>query len=303
MQKPKSIFTFLKQNKISISLILLILVLIFSLFYQEKIFKEKTEDSKQLNSLNIQFIEQKNILRDELDDLVDEHDELLEEYGDLNNQLFEKDSLIQNQIAEIKSLIRNQQDLKQARIKIENLKRISKKYFADIDSLFYVNERLSSEKDSVIKVNKNINWKNYKLIKQNVQLSDQVNKGSVLEVFNVLVEAFRFRGTGKEVSTRSAEKTQIIRACFNISANQIAKSGTKSVQLQYVNPRGEIVFSVDSIFSNENQYSVYESIDYLNKEVELCIDWQRNKMLVEGNYILKIFIDDLFLAETKFNLR
>ena len=43
---------------------------------------------KNQMDLKIQFIEQKNILRDELDDLVDEHDELLEEYGDLNNQLF-----------------------------------------------------------------------------------------------------------------------------------------------------------------------------------------------------------------------
>ena len=65
--------------------------------------------------LKIQFIEQKNILRDELDDLIDEHDDLLEEYGDLNDQLFQKDSLIQKQIAEIRNLIRTQNDLKEAR--------------------------------------------------------------------------------------------------------------------------------------------------------------------------------------------
>jgi len=258
---------------------------------------------KKQMDLKIQFIEQKNIIRDELDDLVDEHDELLEEYGDLNNQLFEKDSLIQNQIAEIKSLIRNKKDLKEARIKIENLKRISKRYLADIDSLFYINERLASEKDSVIKVNKNINWKNYTLNKKNVQLSDQVNKGSVLEVSNISVEALRFRGTGKEVPTRSAQKTQILRSCFNISANQIAKSGQKSLCIQYLNPRGEILNSTDSVNINQVQYSFTDSINYLNKDLEICIDFERNKMLIEGNYVLKVFIDDLFLAESKFNLR
>ena len=56
----------------------------------------------------------------------------------------------------------NKKDLKEARFKIEKLKKISKRYLADIDSLFYINEKLSSEKDSVIKVNKNINRKNYK---------------------------------------------------------------------------------------------------------------------------------------------
>ena len=296
MQYFKSIFTYIKNNKLLVALFILILLLISSLFYQ-------SESMKKQMDLKIQFIEQKNIIRDELDDLVDEHDELLEEYGDLNNQLFEKDSLIQNQIAEIKSLIRNKKDLKEARIKIENLKRISKRYLADIDSLFYINERLASEKDSVIKVNKNINWKNYTLNKKNVQLSDQVNKGSVLEVSNISVEALRFRGTGKEVPTRSAQKTQILRSCFNISANQIAKSGQKSLCIQYLNPRGEILNSTDSVNINQVQYSLADSINYLNKDLEICIDFERNKMLIEGNYVLKVFIDDLFLAESKFNLR
>lgn len=296
MQYFKSIFTYIKNNKLLVALFILILLLISSLFYQ-------SESMKKQMDLKIQFIEQKNIIRDELDDLVDEHDELLEEYGDLNNQLFEKDSLIQNQIAEIKSLIRNKKDLKEARIKIENLKRISKRYLADIDSLFYINERLASEKDSVIKVNKNINWKNYTLNKKNIQLSDQVNKGSVLEVSNISVEALRFRGTGKEVPTRSAQKTQILRSCFNISANQIAKSGQKSLCIQYLNPRGEILNSTDSVNINQVQYSLTDSVNYLNKDLEICIDFERNKMLIEGNYVLKVFIDDLFLAESKFNLR
>ena len=296
MQYFKSIFTYIMNNKLLVALFILILLLISSLFYQ-------SESMKKQMDLKIQFIEQKNIIRDELDDLVDEHDELLEEYGDLNNQLFEKDSLIQNQIAEIKNLIRNKKDLKEARIKIENLKRISKRYLADIDSLFYINERLASEKDSVIKVNKNINWKNYTLNKKNIQLSDQVNKGSVLEVSNISVEALRFRGTGKEVPTRSAQKTQILRSCFNISANQIAKSGQKSLCIQYLNPRGEILNSTDSVNINQVQYSFTDSINYLNKDLEICIDFERNKMLIEGNYVLKVFIDDLFLAESKFNLR
>ena len=296
MQYFKSIFTYIKNNKLLVALFILILLLISSLFYQ-------SESMKKQMDLKIQFIEQKNIIRDELDDLVDEHDELLEEYGDLNNQLFEKDSLIQNQIAEIKNLIRNKKDLKEARIKIENLKRISKRYLADIDSLFYINERLASEKDSVIKVNKNINWKNYTLNKKNIQLSDQVNKGSVLEVSNISVEALRFRGTGKEVPTRSAQKTQILRSCFNISANQIAKSGQKSLCIQYLNPRGEILNSTDSVNINQLQYSLTDSVNYLNKDLEICIDFERNKMLIEGNYVLKVFIDDLFLAESKFNLR
>ena len=291
---------FLKKaisNKAILFLFSVIVFLIFYLFYQK-------DNMKKQMDLKIQFIEQKNILRDELDDLIDEHDDLLEEYGDLNNQLYQKDSLIQEQIAEIRNLIRTKNDLREARLKIENLKRIAQNYIKDIDSLFYVTERLSIEKDSVIKVNKDINWKNYKLNKTNLQLSEKVNKGSTLKIKDISVEPFRYRSTGKEVSTRSAEKAQTLRACFYISANLIADSGSKKISVQYIDPDNTILSGSDTILNNELvMYSSSTYVEYINQQLFVCIDWQRFIPLKEGDYLVKIFIDDLFTAESQFKLR
>lgn len=287
----------LKNNKLIVLLFIIVTVLVFFLFYQKKTMEHQMD-------LKIQFIEQKNILRDELDDLIDEHDDLLEEYGDLNEQLFQKDSLIQEQISEIRNLIRTKNDLKEAREKIDNLKRIAQNYVKDIDSLYYVTERLSSEKDSVIKVNKDINWKNYKLNKTNIQLSEKVNMGSTLKIKDITVEPFRYRSTGKEVSTRSASKTQTLRTCFYISANLIADPGKKEVLIQFVNSRNEILSSSDTILNNEGtMFSSKTSIEYKNKQEFVCLDWQRYIPLEEGEYIVKIFIDDVFTSETDFKLR
>jgi hypothetical protein len=259
---------------------------------------------EQQMDLKIQFIEQKNTLRDELDDLIDEHDDLLNEYGDLNNQLFQKDSLIKKQIIEIRSLIRNKNDLQSARVKIENLKRISQNYIKDIDSLFYITERLSLEKDSVIKVNKDINWKNYKLNKTNIQLSEKVNKGSTLKVKDISIEPFRYRGTGKEVSTRSAEKTQTLRACFYISANLIADSGIKEVFIQYIDSDDKIISGSDTIMNDEKIiFSAKTDIDYKNQQSFVCLDWQRYIPLKEGEYRIKIYIDNEFSGDSEFKLR
>ena len=287
----------LKNNKLIVLLFIIVTVLVFFLFYQKKTMEHQMD-------LKIQFIEQKNILRDELDDLIDEHDDLLEEYGDLNEQLFQKDSLIQEQISEIRNLIRTKNDLKEAREKIDNLKRIAQNYVKDIDSLYYVTERLSSENDSVIKVNKDINWKNYKLNKTNIQLSEKVNMGSTLKIKDITVEPFRYRSTGKEVSTRSASKTQTLRTCFYISANLIADPGKKEVSIQFVNSRNEILSSSDTILNNEGtMFSSKTSIEYKNKQEFVCLDWQRYIPLEEGEYIVKIFIDDVFTSETDFKLR
>ena len=287
----------LKKNKLIVLLFIIVTVLVFFLFYQKKTMEHQMD-------LKIQFIEQKNILRDELDDLIDEHDDLLKEYGDLNEQLFQKDSLIQEQISEIRKLIRTKNDLKEAREKIDNLKRIAQNYVKDIDSLYYVTERLSSEKDSVIKVNKDINWKNYKLNKTNIQLSEKVNMGSTLKIKDITVEPFRYRSTGKEVSTRSASKTQTLRTCFYISANLIADPGKKEVLIQFVNSRNEILSSSDTILNNEGiMFSSKTLIEYKNKQEFVCLDWQRYIPLEEGEYIVKIFIDDVFTSETDFKLR
>ena len=291
---------FLKKaisNKAILFLFSVIVFLIFYLFYQK-------DNMKKQMDLKIQFIEQKNILRDELDDLIDEHDDLLEEYGDLNNQLYQKDSLIQEQIAEIRNLIRTKNDLREARLKIENLKRIAQNYIKDIDSLFYVTERLSIEKDSVIKVNKDINWKNYKLNKKNLQLSEKVNKGSTLKIKDISIEPFRYRSTGKEVSTRSADKAQTLRACFYISANLIAEAGSKKISVQYIDPDNTILSGSDTILNNELvMYSSSTYVEYINQQLFVCIDWQRFIPLKEGDYLVKIFIDDLFTAESQFKLR
>ena len=275
MNRLLNFISSLKSKKVIIFLFFMIFILVFFIFYQKK-------NMEQQMDLKIKFIEEKNILRDELDDLIDEHDELLDEYGDLNNQLYQKDSLIQQQIVEIRNLIRNKNDLNKARVKINNLKRISQNYIKDIDSLFYVTERLSLEKDSVIKVNKNINWKNYKLNKTNIQLSEKVNKGSTLKIKEISVEPFRYRSTGKEVSD----------------------AGEKEILIQYIDPKNKILSGSDTII-NEQQiiFSAKADVQYSNQQSFVCIDWQRYILLVEGDYRLKIFIDNIFTAESQFHLR
>ena len=80
MNKIRSLWSEPSSRKAILFFGFIILVLIASLFFQKNKMNEQME-------LKIQFIEQKNMLRDELDDLIDEHDELLDEYGDLNNHL------------------------------------------------------------------------------------------------------------------------------------------------------------------------------------------------------------------------
>jgi len=280
---------------------LIFIIILSASFYMQK---SKTEQQMQLK---VQFIEQKNMLRDELDDLIDEHDDLLDEYGDLNEQLHEKDSVIQQQIAEIRNLIRTKSDLNEARKKIATLKDISKKYIANIDSLLTVNEVLTFEKDSVVNVNKDINWKNYKLNKQNEKLAEKVSKGSVLEVLDVEIEAIRYRNTGREVVTTRANKVQKIRTNFTVAANQISDAEMKTVYMQIINENGELIQG-NELHKTIVADSVVEctsaaDFEYNNIEMEHWIEWERVQILLPGIYFVNLIIEGNIADKTTLKLR
>jgi hypothetical protein len=300
VNKFKELWLDAGNRKVIILFFGIVLLLIASLFFQQN----KMEQQMQLK---VQFIEQKNMLRDELDDLIDEHDDLLDEYGDLNEQLHDKDSVIQHQIAEIRNLIRTKSDLSEARRKITTLKDISKRYLANIDSLLVVNEVLVLEKDSVVKVNKDINWKNYKLNKQNKKLAEKVSKGSVLEVFGMEVETIRYRSTGRELATKYAKKVQKVRTCFSVAANSISDAEIKTIYLQIVYGGGKLVLGTDTLTTivADSSYSCTSSaeFEYNNIEMTHCFEWERVQVLSPGMYQVNLIIEGSIAAQTNLKLR
>lgn len=289
-----------KRKGLYILLIIVVALIVF-IFLQEK-------KTKKQQAIKMQFIEEKNALRDDLDDLIDEHDNLLDQYGDLNIQLGERDSTIRSQIAEIRNLIRTKEDLKIAKEKMEILKSISIRYLADIDSLYTINVQLHNENDSVIKVNKNINWKNYKLNKENKQLMDKVNKGSVLEVGYILVQALKYRNSGKEVETAKASKVINIRTTFNIEYNPIAEKGPKTIYLRFLSPDKNLLVNTNRTHNfvaekGELKYSISKQFQYENKELPFSIDFKRRDPLKEGQYIAEVYIDGFLAGTNKFYLK
>ena len=290
-----------KPNRKGFYILLVIVIgLLGAIFLQQRKIKKE-------QAIEMQFFEEKNALRDDLDNIIDMHDDLLDEYGELNEQLLVKDSLIQEQIAEIRNLIRTKSDLKEARKKIETLKSISKRYVENIDSLLVLNEQLTIEKDSVISVNKDINWRNYKLNKQNEQLAETVNKGSVLKLYNMEVEAIKHKITGKEARTKYAKKTQKIRVCFSILANSIAKAETKTVYMQLIDNNGVVITGNKNmsirISDNQEIHTDSSEFNYDNIEMIHCFEWERVHMLTSGYYLINLILEDKVALQTTLKLK
>ena len=49
--------------------------------------------------------------------------------------------------------------------------------------------------------------------------------------------------------------------------------------------------------------TTYSEFNYQNREIELCVDWERGDPLVEGKYKILFFIEGKLVSASTFNLR
>lgn len=289
-QPTKTIFKDPKTKRIIIILGIAVLLLLISLIWQSMQFEKQV-------ALKTQFIEEKNALRDDLDDLIDEHEFLKDEHSELNEQLFEKDSLINAYADDIKKLLRSENQLNEAKRKITRLKEISRKYISAIDSLLTMNATLVIENDSVKKANSIISSRNKKLEKTNQQLVDRVSVASVLKAENIDVEGLYYRASGREVASSRANKIQNFRICFSISENKVAEAGVKELFIRIIAPDGTVLNVANQIQElalpdTILQYSFAYSFAYENQYITDCILWTRGNVLSAGDYRFELIVDN-----------
>ena len=296
--------------------IIIILLLVAALitpscqYYSQKevdnLLKTQFQESENLRILKL---EEENNLRSELDDIIEQFDNARDEIDNLNIDLDEKQSEINNLKSEIRDLLNIKHDLKEAKKKIVTLQNISKKYFAQVDSLLGETEKQREIIDNLTLENKEIINKNEDLNKKNTDLNTRLDVGSILEIFEIEIDKLKYGSHGQERKVIKTKNIQVIRCCFKISANSIAKAENKSVYIQYISPKGELLQSSStpekSIFVYEDttiQATTYSEFNYQNNEIELCVDWERRDILETGKYKILFFIEGTLVGKSSFKL-
>ena len=272
-----------KTRRLVVGLILSLIIMILFFIVRE------SQHQQQIEAV-IQFEQEKNTLRDNLDDLIDEHEILKEEYSDLSAQLSSRDSTIMAYADEIKKMIRTNGQLQEARKKIKRLKQISMKYVSAIDSLLLLNQKLQIENDSVRRANQLISNRNQTLERNNQLLSERVFTASMLRLENIEIDGIYYRSSGREVITSRASKIQNLSICFDVAENKVAEPGQKSIFLRIIDPEGnvlnianklqELTISKDSVV----YYTVELGFEYANKRLSYCQLWTRGNILKKGVY-------------------
>jgi len=260
-------------------------------------------DSKaKVSTLEIQ----KANIEDELEGLIANYDELIEENKLKDESLLSARERITILLDSIKEAEANVALIDRYKREIARLKKERAVLFKRADSLIAANQVLLKERDSTNTELLNIQMLIDSVNQENQWMSETIKKASVVRASNLKGEAVILRRNGKVVNTVRSSRADKIRACFTLNANAIAEVGDRTIYLQVVNPKNNIVGGQEFVQFEEESlfYSAFTNVFYENEELDVCIMVDVDDTeLIEGRYTFKVFDGPNQVASTTMTLR
>lgn len=281
--------------------IALAVLLLFSLFRTKSAVSASKESTEQTISL-----------QSELDSILLEYQLTKEQYGELNDQLVEKDSAIMAQAEEIKKLISSQSDYRRIKKKLELLQNQGQQYVHLLDSLYTVNENLTKENQEIKSENSKLSERNKQLNQQQDSLNSKIKTASKLKAYDVSLKGIVMRNNGRtEESTNRCRRVQKFKISFTLSENAIKDAGNMNIYCRLSIPSGKVLALGDGdayTFVNEGkvlQYTVKSTISYANKAQDVAMYWnlREGDEAVAGTYTAQIFTDEDYIGQATVTLK
>lgn len=233
--------------------------------------KEALEAEKEMQRLDFQA---------EVDSLLKVHNELKDSYGELSQELAEKDSIIQADAVEIKKLLDSQWDYYRIKKRVAQLQDISQRYVRQMDSLYTVNRELVAENERIREEFQNERRQNTNLTRQKEELTNKVNQAATLKLFNYTAKAVRFKGNGGETPTDKASRAERIRIDFTVAANDIVQPGTKLFYVRIADPKRAIISK-----GTGDEYAFQSNGETLQFTEKVRVNYDGNETAVRAYYV------------------
>ncbi len=294
--------TYQKQpdKKPSVGLIVLVIVLALAvIILGYKYYKE----SQRLG----QTTEEKAILEDVKSDLEKQLRDMIVEYDSLKTTNDSVNVLLAKEQDKIKNLLRMQssdaEKIRKYREELETLRKVMRSYIVQIDSLNTHNRALTEENIQVKKQLSSAENQNLELSKEKEMLNTQVQLARVLSAKNISVEP---QNKGAKSSSK-ASKVAKVKVCFTVRENSVASAGTKDIYLRIIRP-DEVVLPAGNgdtfdLKGEQVVYSAKRQLEYENKDIDMCIFWDKNADLIAGSYTIILFSEGFEIGSSTFTLK
>jgi hypothetical protein len=294
--------TYQKQPEKKPSTALIVLVILLSIAVIVLGYKYFTK-STQLG----QTSEEKAILEDVKSDLEKQLRDMIVEYDSLKTNNDSVNGLLSTQQDKIKNLLRMQatdvEKIRKYQGELETLRKVMRSYIVQIDSLNTRNRELTSENIQVKEKLTTAETQNVELSKEKEFLNTKVQLAKVLSAKNIV--ALPLNKSDKD--NTKVNKVAKVKVCFTVRENAVAEAGTKDVYLRIIRP-DEVVLPAgggETFEFNGEQviFSAKRQLEYENKDIDICIFWDKNADLIAGNYTVILYAENYEIGSATFTLK
>jgi hypothetical protein len=294
--------TYQKQPENKPSTFLVVLVVILSLaviFFGYKFFTKTTQLT--------QTTEEKAILEDVKSDLEKQLRDMIVEYDSLKTNNDSVNGLLDKEQDKIKNLLRMQatdaEKIRKYQGELETLRKVMRSYIVQIDSLNTRNRQLTDENIQVKEKLTSTETQFTELSKKNEINETQLQLAKVLSAKNISVSP----QNKSDRENFKVSKVAKVKVCFTVRENAVAEAGTKDVYVRIIRP-DEVVLPSGSgetfTFNGEQViYSAKRQLEYENKDIDMCIYWDKNADLIAGNYTVVLYAENYEIGSTTFTLK
>lgn len=133
-------------------------------------------------------------------------------------------------------------------------------------------------------------------------LKSLTSKSDKLSALNINVKGVKIYSDNYDLKD---SKIQQLRVCFTLEENLLVKSGQKTIYVQVVNPKNQIISSgntsVESDLKVKLQYSASVDANYQKKDTDVCtyVNLEQKKT-IKGKYKINIYHDFVKIGTSVF---
>lgn len=288
------------ERKIPLVLLIVIIVLVVVIGIMGYKLYDDSKELKKSHEANMFLKEEKVELEGKLQGLINEYDSLMTQNDSIN-------VLLKTEQEKIKRLLKYRASdatkIVMYKKELETLRKVMRSYIVQIDSLNTRNEMLTAENVKVRTKLREVESDKERLTEEAEELSSKVQLASVLTAKNVFVEALNKNSKPKN----KVSKIVKVKVCFTVRENAIAQAGAKDVFLRIIRPDDIVLTSdINNNFEYNGErivYSAMRQLEYDNKDIDMCIYWDRNEELIPGIYTVILYCEGYEIGYTTFALK
>ena len=275
------------KTMLIVAVILLIPAAYFSITYMVDYGRIK-DDYAIVESARKLFEEQNTLLQRDAESLVTE----LEELKDRNDTMmvkYQEAVVMLEQLQKEKTY--NYNELARYKREVETLRGVMKGYLRQIDSLNKINNNLQAENVAYKKEISSAQQRADVAEERADELGAKVRIGSVIRASGIRM--FALNDKSKEV--RKIKNATRLRVDFELTANELAEPGEKSIYIRITPPDGYVLAQENLYFTfegDELDASAVRKVDYQNESVPVSIFYDNGNIVLEkGTYRVDIYVD------------